>query len=50
MNTERLETILRRINRAFARRRALGLPVGHLLTRVGPLSRAWLAAKYGGEK
>lgn len=43
--TTRLERILARINRAFARRKALGLPVAHLLQRVRPLTDAYLQAR-----
>jgi len=46
IRTTRLERILDRINRVFRRRRALGLPTDHLLTRTRSLSDAYLAARH----
>lgn len=43
--TTRLERLLGRINRAYARRKALGLPLDHLLQRVLPLSAAYLQSR-----
>ena len=44
--TSRLEKIIHRINRAFARRKALGLPTEHLLSRVRHLSAAYLESRH----
>lgn len=44
--TARLEEILLRMNRAFERRRILGLPVAHLLTRAPVLSSAFLQSRH----
>jgi hypothetical protein len=46
IRTTRLEKIIGRLNRAFSRRRALGLPTGHLIARTQPLSAAYLAARH----
>ena len=43
--TARLEKILLRINRAFARRKALGLPTAHLLPRCRTLSAAYCESR-----
>ena len=43
--TARLEKIIARLNRAYRRRKALGLPTDHLLPRCHRLSTAYLASR-----
>lgn len=43
--TSRLEKLLQRLTRAYARRKALGLPVAHLLPRCRRLSDAYLESR-----
>ena len=40
--TARLEKAIRRLTRAYRRRKALGLPTAHLLPRCKRLSAAYL--------
>lgn len=43
--TTRLEKIIQRLNRAFARRKATGRPTAHLLPRCRRLSDAYLQSR-----
>jgi hypothetical protein len=47
---QRLETIIARLNRLFARRKAAGRPVAHLLSRAACLSAAYIAAREEAEE
>lgn len=40
---DRIERLIRLLNRIHATRKALGRPTGHLLDRARRLTQAWLA-------